>query len=39
MSLVKYFERRDLVPEGKTGKPVKSSGFFNLLEHITSEPD
>jgi len=36
MSFVSNFERRDFVPAGKTGKPVRSPGSFKCAPTMTS---
>jgi hypothetical protein len=37
-SLVRYFERRDLVPGGNVGYPVRSLKVFSLLLQRISAP-
>jgi len=36
ISLLRCLESDDLVPAGKVGNPVKSSGVFSLFEQSTS---
>jgi len=36
--LERFFIREDLVPAGKTGNPVRSSGDLRWLPHMMSAP-